>query len=134
MAASVRQIPGVGPAIAARLAEADIRTTDALLAACRTRRDQRLLAARTGLPERRLRGFPNLVDRMRIRGVGADYGVLLVASGVRTVVELSRRRPSNLALKMSTVNADRKLSRRTPSETMVDRWVAQAKALRAATG
>lgn len=128
----VRKIGGVGPAVAAKLAQAGVRTTDGLLAACRDRRERRLLSERTGLPERQIQRFVNRADLMRIRGVGGDFAELLVASGVRTARELSRRRPLNLALKMSAVNAEKKLSRRAPSASMVERWIAAAKELREA--
>lgn len=126
----VRKIGGVGPAVAARLAKAGVRTSDGLLAACPDRRERRRLSERTGLPERQIQRFVNRADLMRIRGVGGDFAELLVASGVRTVRDLSRRRSLNLALKMSAVNADRKLSRRAPSASMVERWIAQARELR----
>ena len=130
MAYGVRKIAGIGPAVARKLATADIRTTDALLAACNGRRERRLLSERTGLAERQLQRFVNMADLMRIRGIGRDFAELLGASGVRTVRDLSRRRSVNLAAKMSTVNTDRRLSRRAPSASMVERWIAQAKELR----
>lgn len=130
----VRKIGGVGPAVAAKLAKAGVRTTDGLLAACRDRRERRLLSERTGLPERQIQRLINRADLMRIRGVGADFAELLVASGVRTVRELSRRRALNLALKMSAVNAEKKLSRRAPSASMVERWIANARELKEAAG
>ncbi len=130
MAYGVRKIAGIGPVVAKKLARADIRTTEALLATCSSRRERRLLSERTGLPERQLQKFVNMADLMRIRGIGADFADLLNASGVRTVIDLSRRRSSNLAAKMGTVNADRKLSGRAPSPSMVARWIAQARELK----
>lgn len=130
MTYGVRKIAGVGPAVAKKLAAADIRTTDALLDASRGRRERRLLSERTGLPERQLRKFVNMADLMRIRGIGGDFAELLGASGVRTVRDLSRRSAFNLATKMSTVNTARRLSRRAPSAPMVERWIAQARELR----
>ena len=130
MAYGVRKIAGVGPVVAKKLATADIRTTDALLAACSGRRERRKLSERTGLPERQLQRLVNMADLMRIRGVGGDFAGLLCASGVRTVRDLSRRRAFNLAAKISTVNAARKLSRRAPSASMVARWIALARELK----
>ncbi len=130
MAYGVRKIAGIGPAVAKKLATAGVRTTDTLLAVCSGRRERRLLSERTGLPERQLQRFVNMADLMRIRGIGGDFAELLGASGVRTVRDLSRRRAFNLATKMSTVNAARKLSRRAPSASMVERWIAQARELK----
>lgn len=130
MSYGVRKIAGIGPVVAKKLATADIRTTDALLVACSNRRERRLLAERSGLPEGQLQRFVNMADLMRIRGIGADFAELLSASGVRTVRDLSRRSALNLAAKMSTVNAARKLSRRAPSASMVERWITQARKLK----
>ncbi len=123
---SVRKIPGVGPAVAKRLARADIRTTEALLLSCHDRRERRFLSAQTGLAEKHLQRFVSLADLMRIRGIGGDYAELLIASGVRSVRELSRRRPLNLALKMNGMNTAKRISRRVPSASMVERWIGQA--------
>lgn len=130
MAYGVRKIAGIGPAAAKKLATANIRTTDALLASCGSLRERRLLAERIGIPLRQLHKFVNRADLMRIRGVGGDFAELLGASGVRTVRDLSRRRAANLAAKMSTVNGHRKLSRRAPSASMVERWITQARKLK----
>lgn len=130
MAYGIRKIAGIGAAAAKKLATANIRTTDALLASCGSPGERQLLAERTGIPPRQLHKFANRADLMRIRGVGGDFAELLSASGVRTVRDLSRRKAANLATKMSSVNTDRKLSRRAPSASMVARWIEQARKLK----
>ncbi|MDP3134064.1 MAG: DUF4332 domain-containing protein, partial [Burkholderiaceae bacterium] len=65
----------------------------------------------------------------RISGVGAEYAELLEVAGVNTVPELSRRNAANLTAAMVEVNEQKKLTRRTPSETEVTKWVEQAKTL-----
>jgi predicted flap endonuclease-1-like 5' DNA nuclease len=71
----------------------------------------------------------NHVDLYRIKGVGSEYADLLEEAGVDTVVELATRNPANLFQKMIEVNEEKKLVRRTPFQSQVEDWVAQAKQL-----
>jgi predicted flap endonuclease-1-like 5' DNA nuclease len=123
------EIPGIGPDSIDRLKSARIRTTDALLDAAKGPRERKRLAELTGLDEKRILGWANAADRMRIKGVGADYAGLLQASGVDTVKELKYRNPAKLARRMAEVNAKRKLARVLPSDRAVESWVDQAKKL-----
>jgi hypothetical protein len=58
--------------------------------------------------------------------VGTQYSDLLEASGVDTVVELSKRRADNLTKKMAEVNEEKKLVRNLPTETQVSAWIEEA--------
>jgi len=73
-----------------------------------------------------------MVDLYRIKGVGSEFSELLEASGVDTVKELKNRIAANLVKKMTEVNAEKKLTRRVPTEAMVADWIEQAKQLPAA--
>jgi hypothetical protein len=66
---------------------------------------------------------------MRVKGVGEEYSDLLEAAGVDTVKELRNRNAVNLLSKMVDVNQAKRLVRRLPTQSMVDRWVAHAKEL-----
>jgi hypothetical protein len=83
----------------------------------------------TGLDEKRILGWANLVDRMRIKGVGEDYAALLQAAGVDTIRELKYRNPERLAQAMADANAKRRLVRVLPSGRAVERWIESAKRL-----
>ncbi len=83
--------------MAERLKAVGIRTTDRLLNAAKGPKERKLLAEKTGLDEKRILGWANMADRMRIKGVGADYAGLLQAAGVDTVKELKYRNPAKLA-------------------------------------
>jgi hypothetical protein len=61
--------------------------------------------------------------------VGKQFGELLEAAGVDTVPELALRNPVNLFNKLSEVNAQKKLSGRSPRQDEVESWVTQAKNL-----
>lgn len=115
--------------IAQRLKAVGIRTTDRLLDAAKGPKERKLLSEKTGLDERRILSWANMADRMRIKGVGADYAGLLQAAGVDTVKELKYRNPARLARAMADANAKRKLARVLPSDGAVMRWIEQAKRL-----
>ncbi|MDP3425646.1 MAG: DUF4332 domain-containing protein [Burkholderiaceae bacterium] len=125
----IEDVEGIGPATGDKLRAAGIKDTDTLLAQCTTPKQRKDLAEKTGLGEGQVLRFANMVDLYRISGVGAEYAELLEVAGVNTVPELSRRNAANLTAAMAEVNEQKKLTRRTPSETEVTKWVEQAKTL-----
>ncbi len=125
----IDDLEGVGEVYAAKLTAAGIKDTDKLLAACKTAKQRADLATRTGISAKRLSKWANMVDLYRIDGVGSEFAELLEAAGVDTVPELAQRNAANLAAAMAKTNEAKKLARRTPSETEVAKWVAQAKKL-----
>ena len=125
----VSEIPGLGSNVADQLRQAGIRTTTRLLDLAKGPKDRKRLSEQTGLDEKRILGWANAADRMRIRGVGADYASLLQAAGVDTVKELKYRNPERLARAMADANTKRKLARVLPSDRAVVRWIDQAKRL-----
>jgi predicted flap endonuclease-1-like 5' DNA nuclease len=130
MAYKIEEIEGIGPAYAAKLQPAGIKTTDDLLKLCCEAGGRKATAEKTGLKEAQLLKWANMADLMRISGVGSEYSELLEAAGVDTVKELRNRRADNLAAKMAEVNASKKLTRAVPSEKVVTGWIEQAKTLK----
>lgn len=126
---SIDTIEGIGPKNATKLRKARIRTTEALLKRGATRKGRAEIAAATGLSEHMVLEWVNRADLMRVKGVGEEYSDLLEAAGVDTVKELRTRRPDNLLAAMVEVNAKKRLVRRLPTLSMVERWVAHAKEL-----
>ncbi len=126
---SIDMIEGIGPKYARTLRKAGIRTTEALLKRAATRKDRNHLAEQTGLDAKRLLEWANRADLMRVKGVGEEYSDLLEAAGVDTVKELRNRNSSNLIQRMVEVNKKKRLVRRLPTESMVERWVAHARQL-----
>lgn len=122
-------VEGIGPAIGEKLKTAGVSDTDTLLKETKTPALRKALAAKTGLTDKQVLKFANMVDLYRVSGVGSEYAELLEAAGVDTVPELARRKPDNLTTAMADLNATRKLVRRLPTETDVTQWVEQAKAL-----
>ncbi|MFG1263084.1 MULTISPECIES: DUF4332 domain-containing protein [Xanthobacter] len=129
MSYPIIEIEGVGSVYAEKLKTAGITTTEGLLERAKSPKLRKELAAATGIDESRVLKWANMADLMRIKGVGEEYSELLEAAGVDTVKELKTRVPANLTKAMAEANAKRKLVRALPTESMVEKWVAQAKEL-----
>lgn len=125
----IEEVEGIGAATGEKLRGAGIKDTDSLLSNCRTAKDRKDLAQKSGLTEAQILKFANMVDLFRISGVGSEFAELLEAAGVDTVPELARRNAANLTKAMAELNDKKKLTRRVPSESEVSKWVEQAKSL-----
>lgn len=125
----IEDIEGIGPATGEKLRAAGVKDTDSLLAHAKTSKMRKELAEASGLTEKQVLKFANMADLYRIKGVGSEYAELLEAAGVDTVPELAQRKAENLVKKMEEVNEEKKLTRRTPTLSDVESWVAQAKDL-----
>ncbi len=126
---NLRKVEGIGEQYAQKLADAGIKTTEALLKKGADPQGRQEIAEATGLSSKRILGWVNRVDLFRIKGVGEEYADLLEVAGVDTVPELAQRNPGNLYQKLVEVNAEKKLVRQLPTEAQVETWVAQAKEL-----
>ena len=127
--AKIEEIEGIGPAYAEKLGKAGITDTDGLLKLCCDKKGRKETAEKSGLSESQILKWVNMADLCRIKGVGPEYAELMEGAGVDTVKELRNRNAANLAAKMEEVNAEKKLTRRVPSEKEVTGWVEQAKEL-----
>ena len=123
----VSNIPNMEPDAVNRLKSKGIRTTARLLDAAKNPKGRKFLADKTGIDEKRILNWANAADRMRIKGIGAEYSELLRAAGVDTVKELKYRNPAKLAEAIAEANAKNKLAGVLPSPRAVERWVEQAK-------
>lgn len=125
----IEEVEGIGPVTGEKFRNAGVSSTDALLEAGKTTKSRKELAEKSGISEGQVLKFVNMVDLFRINGVGSEFAELLEVAGVDTVPELAQRNAANLAKKMEEVNAEKNLTRRVPSESEVEKWVAQAKEL-----
>jgi predicted flap endonuclease-1-like 5' DNA nuclease len=123
----VSEISDIGPDARNKLKSAGIRTTSRLLDAAKSPKGRKTLAEQTGIEEKRILNWANAADRLRIKGIGAEYSDLLQAAGVDTVKELKYRNPAKLAEAMASANARDKLARVLPSPRAIERWIEQAK-------
>ena len=129
MSYPITDIEGIDRDVAVTLKSVGIRSTARLLEAAKNAKGRKALAAKTGLDRKRLLGFANMADRMRIKGMGREYAELMHAAGVDTVKELKYRNPGRLARAMAEANKKRKFVRLLPSEKVVLRWIDHAKKL-----
>jgi predicted flap endonuclease-1-like 5' DNA nuclease len=125
----IEEIEGIGPANREKLAAASIKTTDDLLEKCCAPGGRKEVEASTGIGASQLLKWTNMADLMRVSGIGRQYSELLEAAGVDTVKELRNRNAANLAEKMAEINGEKKLAKTSPSESVVEGWVDQAKTM-----
>jgi predicted flap endonuclease-1-like 5' DNA nuclease len=128
MAYPITELPGIGTDVAAILKKDGIRTTIGFLRAAKTPKLRLRMAAKTGADPRRVLDWATTCDRMRIKGIGAEYAQLLADAGVKTVNDLQTRNPHNLVERMLKANKDRRV-RLMPREKTVERWIENAKRL-----
>ena len=126
----IEVVEGLGPAFAAKLIDAGVATTDALLERGATSAGRDKLSEATGISERLLLEWVNHADLMRIKGVGSEYADLLEAAGVDSCAELARRNAANLATTFQELDAARPNAvRQVPSEATIAGWIEQAGSL-----
>ncbi len=129
MAISVKELEGVTPQLAEKLARQGIVNSEQLLEAAKAPADRKTLAAQLGVKAREILELANRADLSRVKGVAGVYSDLLEKAGVDTVKELATRRPDNLHAKIKEVNDQERLAKRTPTAAEIQNWVAQAKQL-----
>jgi len=127
--AKLEIVEGIGDIYAAKLADAGIETTTALLNSGATPKGRTTLSEKTGISKKLILEWINHVDLFRVKGIGEEYADLLEASGVDTVPELAQRKPENLHKKLVEVNEEKELVRQLPSLNQVQDWISQAKEL-----
>ncbi len=124
--AEVRTIP---PFYAGKLKAAGIKSTTKLLQRAATPSLRRALAESTDIPSRLILDWANIADLTRVSGIAIEYAELLVAAGVDTVKDLSRRNAANLVARMAEINRRKQRVRVLPTEKRVARWIETAKKL-----
>lgn len=128
--AKLVEIQGIGEKYSAKLEQAGISSQDKLLEAGADPKGRKSLEEATGISGKLLLGWVNRADLARVKGIGEEYADLLELAGVDTVPELAQRNAGNLHEKLAAVAEERgNVVRRIPSQSEVDKWVAQAKDL-----
>lgn len=129
MAYKIIEIEGIGPVYAEKLEAAGVKTTEDMLKRAATPKDRKALAEETGITEKLILKWANHSDLFRIKGVAGQFAELLEAAGVDTVKELRHRVSANLHAKLVECNEAKNLCNRVPSESEVEKMIAQAKEL-----
>ena len=128
----IQDVEGIGPEFAAKLKDAGVDTTEALLQRAGDRRGREGLSQATGLTEHQLLKWVNHADLMRVNGVGSEYADLLEAAGVDSCAELGQRNATNLAQTFQELDAARpNWIRQIPSEATVAAWITEAQSMEA---
>jgi hypothetical protein len=128
MAYPITTIRIIETEVAAILKSEGIRTNIGLLRAAKTPKQRLRLAKKTGTDTKQVLDWTTAADRMRVKGIGWEYAVLLGAAGVKTVKDLQFRNPQHLVEKMREANK-RNLVHLLPKEKTVQRWIENAKKL-----
>jgi hypothetical protein len=128
MAYPISEIPGISTDVAAILKQEGIRTTIGFLRAARTPKQRLKIAAKTGTNCKSVLEWATACDRLRVKGIGAEYAQLLGDVGVKTVNDLRFRNPHNLVERMRQANKDKHVQL-LPKEKTVGRWIENAKKL-----
>jgi len=126
MGYSIIHIEGIGDVYTKKLKAVGIRSTNKLLAHCRTPKGRENLAELAGISPKLVLEWANLADLMRINGIGEEWADLLEEAGVDTVNELKNRNAENLYGKIIEVNESKKLVRRIPPLSYIKNWIKQA--------
>jgi predicted flap endonuclease-1-like 5' DNA nuclease len=127
----IENIEGIGPAYAAKLREQGITNTKTLLQKLASRKDRTAVAQATGISDKRLLGFANKADLMRIAGIGPQMSDLLEAIGINTVPQLAQRADHEaLRERMRFANEISKaFVKQLPTPAQVRKWIDTAKTL-----
>ena len=122
-------IQGIGPVYAEKLVGIGIETVDQLLEKGADAKGRQAIEDATGIRHDLVLTWVNHADLFRVKGIGPQFAELLEAAGVDTVKELRNRNAANLAAKMAEVNEEKHLTRRTPVEKKVAKFIELAKEL-----
>jgi hypothetical protein len=114
---------------AARLRAQGVTTSDDLLARAATGRGRHDLAQSTKIEERRLLGYVELADLLRIGGVGPEMVRLFAAANVRQTKHLARQDPKQFFELCQKANAREKITQNPPDPQSVATWIERARQL-----
>lgn len=129
MSYPIAEIEGIGAAFEAKLREAGVTSTSALLERAGSKKGRGELAAATGIDESKILSWANLADLMRVKGVGKQFSELLHAAGVDTIKELRTRNPANLAAAVTAANEKTRVAATVPAESQLAAMINAAKEL-----
>jgi predicted flap endonuclease-1-like 5' DNA nuclease len=124
----IREIEEISADYARKLEKAGITTTEHLLAKGSDAKARGQLALETGVGEKHLTRWVALADLMRIKGVGSQYGELLMAIGVESTNKLLAMKPQELLRLMEEYKKTKKLVGGVPKLAEVEQWLNELRA------
>jgi predicted flap endonuclease-1-like 5' DNA nuclease len=127
---AVADVPSlIVAADAAKLTKAGVVTTEDLLQKTAKPKDRKALAKASGLSAPTVMEFARRCDLLRIKGVGPEMVLLLEASGVKSVADLSKKEAAALTAAADQANKAKKITEKPPTEPQFKDWIDQAKQL-----
>jgi predicted RecB family nuclease len=129
MSKSIQEIEGIGPVYQEKLANAGIKTVEALLEKGATPVGRKNISNESGLSESVILDWVNMADLFRINGVAGQFAELLKVSGVDTIKELRNRNPENLHIALVETNSYKNLTKVIPNVETISGFINQAKDL-----
>ena len=123
MTYKIIDIQGIGPVYAEKLIGIGIETVDQLLEKGADAKGRQAIEDATGIRHDLVLTWVNHADLFRVKGIGPQFAELLEAAGVDTVKALRNRNAANLAAKMAEVNEEKHLTRRTPVEKEIQKFI-----------
>ncbi|MDD4189542.1 MAG: DUF4332 domain-containing protein, partial [Eubacteriales bacterium] len=87
----ISMIEGIGESYEVKLKAAGVRSVEALLKICASKKGRNELVEKTQIGEKLVLKWANHADLFRVKGVAGQYAELLEAAGVDTVPELASR-------------------------------------------
>ncbi len=126
--AKLEKVEGIGPKSAKALMDAGIKDTDALLKIKQNEIDD--LSKKTGISAKNIDKWIEIVDLMRIKGVGEEYSEALNRIGIDSVKEFKHRNPANTLKKLEEMDKEfPDVLRKLPTEAQITKWIEEAKKL-----
>jgi predicted flap endonuclease-1-like 5' DNA nuclease len=113
----------------AKLESVGVKSLEALLETCATKKGRTELSKKTEISEDLILKWANYADLARIKGVAGEYSQLLEETGVDTIPELATRNAKNLFNKMQEINEAKSIVKKLPTEAQVEDWIKQAASL-----
>ena len=111
-----------GTEYARKLEQAGITSTEHLLSRAHDAKARARLAAETGIGEKDLAQWVAMAELMRVRGIGRQYGELLMAIGVESGPKLLTMTPRELVRQMEAHRKAKKLVGGVPKLVEVEQW------------
>jgi predicted flap endonuclease-1-like 5' DNA nuclease len=126
--AKLDKVEGIGAKSAKALEDAGIKDTDALLKV--KQKEIADLAKKTGIPQKNIDKWIEIVDLMRIKGVGEEYSEALNRIGIDSVKEFRNRNAENTLKKLEEMlKQNPNVLRKLPTVKQITVWIANAKKL-----
>ncbi len=126
MCVIIHKLYGIDPDLEMKLKARGIKDSNDLLQACRTPHEVADLAQSSDREISVLMKLLHRAELARIRGIGETYTMLLEEAGVNTTRELAATAPDDLRVRLTRINANKKLVGRVPAQAMVNGWVSKA--------